>query len=68
MSETHQQRRKRLHRIKRPRLNSKGKRRGRGRASFELKAEKYKEWLDTVIGKLESFAAAAKAAAEVTKS
>ena len=67
MSETHQQRRKRLHRIKRPRLNSKGKRRERARSSMTLKLEKYKEWLDTVIGKLETFAAAARNAAEQIK-
>ena len=55
MAESHQQKRARIQRIKRPRLNSKGKRRERGRASMKLKLEKYKEWLDTVIGRLEEF-------------
>lgn len=53
MAESHQQRRARIKRIKRPRLNSKGKRRERARASMKLKAEDYKSWLDTVIGRLE---------------
>lgn len=63
-SETHQQRRKRLRRIKRPRLNSRGKRRVLATASMTLKLENYKAWLDTVIGRLEGFAKAARKTAK----
>ena len=62
--ETHQQRRRRLKRIKRPRLNSKGKRRVRATASLKLKVENYKGWLDSVIGHLESLTKAAQQTAE----
>ncbi len=62
--ETHQQRRRRLKRIKRPRLNSKGKRRVRATASLKLKVENYKGWLDSVIGHLESLTKAAKETAK----
>ncbi len=54
MNETFQQRKTRLARIKRPRLNGRRKRRARGQAAMGLKVENYKAWLDTVIGRLEA--------------
>ena len=52
--ETFQQRKKRLHSIKRPRLNSRRKRQARAQAAMKQKAENYKAWLDSVIGRLEN--------------